>query len=236
MKLHRFLLSPLKFSHDKIVIQDKELLNQIINVFRMKNGACFILFDGSGIEFLVEIEEHSKKEILCKVLEERSGIKRNKRLTLVFSMIKKENMELVIQKCTEIGVTTFIPIITERTVKTGWNFERMEKIMKEAVEQSGFSDMPVLYQEPMKLSKVLDKFDSEKDNFDGLCVLDFDGVKLSSLKHLISVDTIFVGPEGGFSPKERELFHEYKVKSISLGENALRAETACISAASIFLL
>lgn len=236
MKLHRFLLSPLTFSHDQIAIKDKELLNQIGNVFRMRNGNSFILFDGTGIEYMVEIEEMNKKEIICKVLEERSGIKRSKRLTLVFSMIKKENMELVIQKCTEIGVTTFIPVMSERTIKTGWNFERMEKIMKEAVEQSGFSDMPVLYHEPLKLPKLLEKLKEERENLDGLCVLDFDGVKLASVKHLISVDTIFIGPEGGFSPKERDLFKKYNIKSISLGENALRAETACISAASIFLL
>ncbi len=145
-------------------------------------------------------------------------------------------MELVLQKCTELGVTNFIPILSERTVKTGWNFERMEKIVKEAVEQSGFSDMPVISQEPMKLEKVMDKFKKEKENFDGLAVLDFDGVPLASLKHLISVDTVFVGPEGGWSDKERNVFRKHNVKSISLGKNVLRAETACVAISSIFLL
>lgn len=239
MKLHRFLIDKIVFSKldsRNIVLSEKNLLNQILNVFRMKSGSQLFVFDGSGTEFLVEIKEISKKEILCEIKEEKMGLKRNKKLTLVFSMIKKENMELVLQKCTELGVTNFVPVISERTVKTGWNFERNEKIVKEAVEQSGFSDIPVLAVEAMKLEKILEKFKKEKENFDGLCVLDFDGVPLSSVKHLISVDTIFIGPEGGWSEKESNLFKKYNVKSISLGQNVLRAETACIAASSIFLL
>lgn len=236
MKLQRFLQTELAFASDKIIIQNKDLLNQLLNVFRFKIGSAFIVFDGSGTEFLVEILEMSKKELVCRIKEEKSGIQRNKKLTLVFSMIKKENMEKIIEMCTQIGVTNFIPIISERTVKTGWNFIRMEKILKEAVEQSGFTDLPVLSQEPMKLEKVLEKQKKEKENLDGLAVLDFHGVPLASLKHLISVDTIFVGPEGGWSDKEVNLFKKYNVKSISLGQNVLRAETACIAVSSIFLL
>jgi len=239
MKLHRFLVENIEFdrkdSH-KIILKDKNLLNQILNVFRFRKASQFIIFDGSGLEFLLEIEDFTKKEIVCLIKEEKAGIKRKKRLTLVFSMIKKENMELVLQKCTELGVTCFVPVISERTVKTGWNYERSEKIVKEAVEQSGFSDLPVLGKEAVKLEKYLEMIKKEKENFDGVAVLDFDGVPLSSVKHLISVDTIFIGPEGGWSEKERTLFKKYNLKNISLGENVLRAETASISIASIFLL
>lgn len=236
MKLQRFLLAELAFANDKIIIKDKNLLNQLLNVFRYRVGANFIIFDGSGTEFLVEAIELTKKEVVCRIKEESFGLKRKKKLTLVFSMIKKENMELVLQKCTELGVTNFVPVLSERTVKTGWNFERNEKIIKEAVEQSGFSDVPVIPQEPFKLEKVLEKFKKEKENFDGLAVLDFEGVPLASLKHLISVDTIFVGPEGGWTDKERNLFKKYNLKVISLGSNVLRAETACIAISAIFLL
>lgn len=243
MKMHRFLLSDLTFSNNQIVIKDKNLLNQILNVFRMKTGFQFILFDGSGTEYLLEISENSKnlkKEIICEIKEEKQGIKRDKRLNLVFSMIKKENTELVLNMGTQLGVTNFIPIISERTIKTGWNFERLNKIVIEATEQSGFSDFPIIPKEPLKLNKFLENLSKEKKvlggNFDNLAVLDFDGVQLSTIKHLISVDTILVGPEGGWTQKERDLFKKYNIKSISLGNNVLRAETACISAASIFLL
>jgi len=236
MKMHRFLVQNIEFLQDKVVLNDKNLINQLVNVFRMKSGANFIIFDGTGTEFIVEVEEISKKSIIAKVLEEKSGIKRNKKLTLVFSMIKKENMEFVLQKCTELGVTNFVPVITERTVKTGWNSERMEKIVVEAVEQSGFSDIPQISVEPQKLEKTIEKFKKERENLDGCAVLDFDGVALSSVKHLISVDTIFIGPEGGWSDKERNIFKKYNIKSISLGQNVLRAETASIAISAIFLL
>ncbi len=236
MKLQRFLVENLQFNHDKVILKEKNLLNQILNVFRFKKSSRFLVFDGSGVEFLLEIEEITKKEVICLIKEEKAGIKRNKKLTLIFSMIKKENMELVVQKCTEIGVTHFVPIISERTVKTGWNFPRMEKIVKEAVEQAGFSDSPVLATEPVKLERILEKLKLEKENLDGLAVLDFNGVPLASVKHLVSVDTVFIGPEGGWSEKERRIFKENNIKIISLGQNTLRAETACISTSSIFLL
>lgn len=236
MRLHRFLVIDMEFLDNKIVLDDKILLNQLLRVFRMKKGSQFVVFDGSGVEFCVEIEEIEKKQIICNVLEENTGLKQNKRLTLVFSMIKKENMETILNMCTQLGVTNFIPILSERTVKTGWNYERMEKIVSEAVEQAGFSAVPQIAKEPKKLEKVLEKLKQEKENLDTLAVFDFDGVPLSSLRHLISVDTIFIGPEGGWSEKERAIFKKYKVKSISLGQNVLRAETACVAISSIFLL
>ncbi len=238
MKMQRFLVENIVVSNNQIKFGEKEhknLLNQILNVFRMKVGHIFTVFDGSGTEFLVEITEISRKEIVCEIKEEKVGMRRNKKLTLCFALIRKENFELILQKCTEIGVTNFVPLLTERTIKTGWNKERMLKIVSEAVEQSGWSDMPQL-QDPVKLETYISQQKKQKENLDNVCVLDFDGVQLSSVKHLISVDTIFVGPEGGFSDKERKLFKKANIKNISLGYSILRAETACISAAAIFLL
>lgn len=235
MRIHRFLVNKIKISNNQISLKEKDIINQILNVFRMKTGSHFLLFDGSGHEYYVEMILPSKKEIVCEIKEEKQGLKRSKKLSLAFSLIKKENTELVLQKCTEIGVTNFIPMFTERTIKFGWKRERYEKIINEAIEQSGWSDIPQL-QEPEKLEKILEKFKKDRENLDGLCVLDFNGTPLSSVKHLISVDTVFIGPEGGFSDKERDLFKKHNIKVISLGKNVLRAETASISVASIFLL
>lgn len=242
MKIQRFLVEKIEFNKDnpqEIVLSGKDnrdLVHQLLNVFRFKTGSLFVLFDGSGTEYLVEVIIPDKKIITCEIKEERQGLKRGKKLNLCFSMIKKENMELVLNMCTQLGVTQFTPFISERTVKTGWNIDRMQKIVNEAVEQSGFADLPVIETEPLKLPKLLEKFKKERENLDGLCVLDLGGTPLSSVKHLISVDTIFIGPEGGFSEKEVELFKKYNIKNISLGTSTLRAETACVSVASIFLL
>ena len=98
------------------------------------------------------------------------------------------------------------------------------------------SDIPHLPEEPLKLAKVIENLKRERDNFYSLAALDFSGVPLSSLKHLISVDTVFIGPEGGWTENELNLFKRHNIKLISLGANTLRAETASISVASIFLL
>jgi 16S rRNA (uracil1498-N3)-methyltransferase len=242
MKIQRFLVEKIEFNKDnprEVVLNGKvnrDLVHQILNVFRFKTGSQFVLFDGSGLEFLVEMTVPEKREVVCEIKEERQGLKRGKKLRLCFSMIKKENMELVLNMCTQLGVTHFTPFISERTVKTGWNVERMQKIVSEAVEQSGFADLPVVDIEPLRLPKLLEKFKKERENLDGLCVLDFSGTPLSSVKHLISVDTIFIGPEGGFNEKELELFKKYNIKTISLGTSTLRAETAAVATSSIFLL
>ncbi len=238
MKIHRFYIEKIEVSNEQIILEDKDLLNQILNVFRMDVGSKFNIFgkdEGENKEYFVEIAGKSKKEITCKVLEEKEVLKRDGNVTLAFSMIKKENMELVLQKCTEIGVFKFIPLLTERTVKTGWNNERMQKIIVEATEQSGWGEVPELVNEPVKLEKYLKENTSQN-----IYVLDFAGAALETIPLLFSGRLgeiiILVGPEGGFSESERQLFKKYNLNIISLGKNVLRAETACIAISSLLLL
>ena len=228
MRIHRFYIEKIEVVNEQILLEDKELLNQILNVFRMEVGDRFSVFNTK--EFLVEIAEANKKQITCTVVEEKEVLKHEKALTLAFSMIKKENMELILQKCTEIGATRFVPIISERTIKTGWNFDRMQKIVIEATEQSGWGEVPKVEAEPKKLETFLE----ENKN---ILVLDFDGEKIEGRKSFaFSPLTILIGPEGGFSEDEREKFKTHNLKTISLGKNVLRAETAAIAISSLLLL
>jgi 16S rRNA (uracil1498-N3)-methyltransferase len=261
MKIHRFY-----WVENPEIIDNKELINQLLNVFRMKVGSQFYLFNDSGKEFLVEMVNFTKKEIVCKIVKEKEMLKREKSFILVFSLIKKENTELVLQKCTEIGVTHFVPVITERTIKTGWNFERNQKIIIEAVEQSGFGDIPRLEQEPMRLesflkeqlprlaSTSLQQSTPSKEgelkvgNIDNIYVLDMGENNIGSILKGMHYSPpfqgwvrggelcILVGPEGGWTEGEREMFRKNDIRTISLGENVLRAETACISISALLLL
>ncbi len=246
-KIHRFYIPTLQQDLEKgaeVIVQDKAILNQLLNVFRFKAGDIFIVFTGEGFDYLLEIGSANKKATFCKILSKKENIDRNvMEINLAFALLKKENTELILQKCTELGVSKFIPLLSDRTIKTGWNFQREEKILIEAVEQSGFGKIPELEKSPIKMDKYLESeiktLSIEKIRSGiNIYVLDFDGLKINSFIQKIYNEnikkiTILIGPEGGFSEREKELFKKYNLPIISFGENVLRGETACIAISAI---
>ena len=138
--------------------------------------------------------------------------------------MKKDNFEFVVQKVTEIGANSIYPVLTDRTIKTNLNFDRLNKIIKEAGEQSGRIYFP----------NIFGITDLKKINIDKSIlniVFDISGESL-----LDNVDffkkyeniNIWVGPEGGWSDNEIKFFKEKKFKIFNLNKNILRAETAAI--------
>lgn len=209
MKLHRFYTPHIE---DTFTVDNVEQIHQWKKVFRMKTGEKAIFFDGSGYEFLCEFTDLDKDFAEVKVLEktERPSLKP---LTLAISIPKKDNFELIIEKATELGVTTIIPLISERTEKKNVNMERARKIALEASEQSGRVTLPEIL-EPV----VLQNF-----NLAGV-VLDPKGEKRE-----ITEDVIVIGPEGGWSDAELAHFKSKNLPIVSIGEQVLRVETAAIA-------
>lgn len=221
MRLHRFI-GNFTFTTDVLEISDPEILNQWKNVLRLSKDDKLILCDGAGTEAEGIILELHKKG--AKVaLEKPYAISRGpiKEVHLHISILRRDNLELVAQKATEIGVTHIHPMITERTVKTGLNTERLEKIIKEATEQSGRTNLPVL-SETITLEEAL-QIDGQKVFFhlDGTPA---EEVAFSNPTH------IYIGPEGGFSDTEVTLAKESGATIASFGELTYRAETAAIVA------
>src|SRR3989338_5781535 len=157
MRLHRFyiekklvsLQSPYLDGRQLMVrVDDEGLLHQMRDVFRLTKGDEGIFFDGEGMDITFRIEMLSKKEgIFVKEKEERSaghGNTRHSSITLLMALIKKDNFELVLQKCTELGVSRFVPILAERSEKKNLDMERAKRIIKEASEQCGRGDIPGL--------------------------------------------------------------------------------------------
>lgn len=233
MKIHRFYIKDLVVTANSISITDKEQINQIKNVFRMENGDIFSVF-GNGFEYKVEIKEISKNKIVCGILGDIKPIVRSKRVTLALAQIKKENLELIFEKCTEIGVTNFQILNTERSMKYGFNFERAEKILKEATEQSGFSSLPTISEKILDLEEFVENFPKKED----ILVLDFGGENISQYIMNNNPDNwiVLIGPEGGFSDNEKEYFKSENLRVVSFGESTLRAETAAIVASGMVIL
>ncbi|MFA5841490.1 MAG: RsmE family RNA methyltransferase [Candidatus Paceibacterota bacterium] len=230
MRLHRFYIKEKIGDKEKIIVQDERIVHQWRNVFRMVVGEKVVLFDGSGSDYISEITSLGKNEAEVSITERKKGIIPDREVWLFFSLIKKDNVELVLQKCTEVGAAHFVPMISERSEKKGLNVERAEKILIEASEQCGRSDVPEL-REITSLSDAVKKYKDELK----LVAFDYSGLSYfpKPVHHPLG---LFVGPEGGFTENEIALFKENKIPVYSLGSLTLRAETAAITASALSLI
>lgn len=224
MKLHRFIVSNLVAG--QIQLDDQELYNQWKNVLRLEPGVEILLTDGQGQEALAKIVTYQAKQVLIDIGEVKIiDMGEGNQVTLCCAVLKKENFELVCQKATEIGVSQIIPVVTDRTVKLGLNEERLQKIIKEAVEQSGRVTVPILNQ-ITNWSEVLTLSD-----FDRKIIFDKQGDGLETGHQLKNEKiAILVGPEGGFTAEEIVEAKQVGWEVKNLGFNVLRGETAAMVA------
>lgn len=235
MRLHRFyVIQPLG---EEVVIDDISLVSQLTKVFRYTVGDFVILFNGDGYDNWYSIQSISKKTISFIRTKSITSYIPNKNVTLYLSVIKKDAFELVVQKATELGVTSIIPILTSRSEKKNLSLSRLKKIATEASEQSGRGDIPYIG-EVMTLNDALLTISPQQTpvmfTIDGEPLLQ--NIPTVTEKTSSSKVLLFVGPEGGFSDEDKERmkakeFHEY-----SLGKTVLRAETAAIVGVSLFCL
>lgn len=217
MRLHRFI-GDFDLTQDTLVVSNKEFLNQWKNVLRIKTGDSLILCDGKGIEAQATVQNMGKEWVLS--IDTRENIIRGpkKETALYVSLLKRENFETVIQKATELGISKIVPLITERTVKTGFNRERLEKILKEASEQSRRTVLPILL-DPIPFKEAV-------TSTTNAVIFDLTATQ----EGIGNATEFFIGPEGGFSENEITLAKEKGIHIASLGELTLRAETAAIVA------
>lgn len=224
MRLNRFIGN---YSFDRDLVQiEGEVAHQIRSVLKLRAGEKIILGDGAGKEAIAEIISLNKDSVSAKLVEktENNSEKDIRQVTLYCAILKRENFELVVQKATEIGVRKIVPLITMRTIKLGLRDDRLIKIIKEAAEQSGRAILPELGK-PIEFEEALKNIEPVKAWF---CDLGEE----SAEKFLNETEeiSIFIGPEGGWDDKEREMAKNRGVNFINLGPLALRAETAAIIA------
>ena len=206
---------------------DKPQSHYISKVMRINKGQSFVLFNHSG-EWEAKVQNVYKGIVEFIIIKKLRSLENEKEIWLAFSPIKLNYLNLMIQKATELGVTRFIPILTERTIVRKLNEKRINKIIKEAIEQSNRLIIP-------KLDKImkLDNFLKSKQNINIIFGdLNTEKTKLNLEKK--EPICILIGPEGDFSIKEREnILKHKKIFPIKINKNILRSETAAISMISI---
>tara|TARA_B100000686_G_scaffold222814_1_gene230009 strand:+ start:24 stop:653 length:630 start_codon:yes stop_codon:yes gene_type:complete len=200
---------------------------------RLKPGDTISLFNSINGEWSAKIVNHNKENTDFKVEKLIKNKKLENDIWLAFSPIKKNPLNMMMQKTTELGIQKFIPILSERTIVKEINTERLKKIIVEASEQSNRISVPEI-----KNIQNLNFFLKQFPNNGTLIFCDINCEK-SNLKNILSKKNqgpvcILIGPEGDFSEKERQLIIEKKeIFSLSLANNVLRAETAAIAAVTI---
>ena len=206
---------------------DKTQSHYIYKVMRIKEGQNFSLFNQSG-EFEAKVENILRGIVEFTIEKKLRSVVNSREIWLAFTPIKLNYLNLMIQKSTELGVTRFIPLLSERTVVRKINEKRLNKIIVEASEQSNRLNLPVLD----KL-KTLEEF--LKENIETTILFG----DLNSDNKKINIQNedpicVLIGPEGDFSTKEREIISKTKnVIPLNINKNILRSETAAISMISI---
>ena len=208
----------------------KEHTHYVANVMRLKRGSNINFFNKEG-EWVSEIVFLEKDRIEVKFLNRVKKSTQTSSMELAICLVKKNPMEIILQKATELGVVKITPIISERTEVKELNLERAKKIVIEATEQSNQLSPP----EISNITKLKD-FINNLNETSKLFFADINSkerLKKEDIKG-DNLKTILIGPEGDFTPNERKMILENKnTISFSLSKNILKTETATISALSL---
>lgn len=236
--MHRFFIPADWISESAVVITGKPV-HQIRVVLRLGAGDRITVLDNMGWQYEIEIRKVGSTRVEGRIIAKSpADAEPRSKITLYQALLKGSNFEFVLQKCTEIGVSSFVPLICERCVAGAPDSKmgRWTSIITEAAEQSKRGKLPVL-QSPMSFTDAC-------KSASGISLLPWEGEKVRGIGNMLrshqkirndSAISIFVGPEGGFSTHEVEFARSCGIVPVSLGHRILRAETAGLVAATITL-
>ena len=213
-------------NNGKILIKEKSDCNHIQNVYRLNVGDKLRIVDGE-YEYFTQIIEISKKEVVVKILEKNEdSYSLNINIDVAMGILKNDKMNLAIQKLTEIGVKSIIPLKTERVVvRINEKKEKWDTVARETLKQC----RGVKFTEILPVKKLAE-IDYEK--YDKIIFAYENSNESKSLSEIIKQKDknilYIIGPEGGITQEEVDFLKNNKAIEISLGKRILRAETAAI--------
>ena len=231
--MRRFFYDPsIQDTEEQVLITGPEA-HHIRNVLRMQSGDSAELYDGKGAVVSGEIARISSKEVVFQVLSRTDASHSGVPLTLAQAMLKGKKMDLLIQKATELGVHTFVPVLTRYCENSGRagkqaekQLERWQRIMLEACKQCR-RPIPMQICPPTELQELpLFKGGHNIMPWENEAGTPFSALELDNGQPVL----VLIGPEGGFHSSEVAYAEEVGFRTISLGPRILRAETAALAA------
>lgn len=226
MRIPRLFLDK-KIEPGNIIILPDDQSHYLKNVLRRKNNDPIVIFNNAGSFSANIIYSDNSVQIMpqAKLKEpDATAIKIN----LFQAACQNKKMELIIQKATELGISSITPIITTRSKvnKSDHKYPRWKQIAIEACEQADRNTIPAINEANTIQNLSFDSYDIN------LVLHPFDALTLKDLRKPAQVTrniNIFIGPEGGFTDEEREIFRLKGFKSIKFGPRIMRTETAAIA-------
>jgi 16S rRNA (uracil1498-N3)-methyltransferase len=201
---------------------------------RLAPGDELAVFNGRDGEWGATVASVGKRAVTLKIAAQTRPQATGPDLDLVIALVKRARLETIVEKAAELGAARVIPVITERTNADHTRVDRLQAIATEAAEQTGRLDAPQVL-EPVKLEKLVAGWEPGRR----LLFCDEAGDAKPVLDALKGETggpwAILIGPEGGFSPRERDLLRGLPYATpATLGPRILRADTAAISALTLW--
>ena len=212
----------------------------IKTVLRAREGEEITLCDGEGMDYQCRIASLERGVLLDILSQEVCETEPKTKITLYQGLPKADKMELIIQKCVELGVDRIVAVSTERAIvkldkKEAKKLERWQKIAEAAAKQSGRGKIPEIGQQVLKFKEAV----AEAKELDG-AIIPYEREEETGIRQFVenfkgeSVG-VFIGPEGGFADEEIALAQENGITPITLGKRILRTETAGMTTTAILL-
>ncbi|PZQ29771.1 MAG: 16S rRNA (uracil(1498)-N(3))-methyltransferase [Stenotrophomonas acidaminiphila] len=207
--------------------------NHLARVLRLREGDACVLFNGDGHDYDARLTAISKRGVVADIVVARAIDNESPlRVILLQGIARGEKMDLILQKATELGVAAIIPVMAERT-EVKLDAERTEKrvahwrsVIASACEQSGRARLP-------SLSAPASLADAARDVGTGATKLTLDptgDVALATVEIASGAVVVAIGPEGGWSPRDRDTLSAAGFTGLRLGPRILRTETAGLAA------
>lgn len=247
--MHRFFVNKSQIQGEEVVFLDDV---QHMRVLRLKVGDEIIACDGEALDYRCRIVEMGRDRVVARILDcDRSTPEPPIEIILYQGLPKLDKMDLVVQKCTEVGVSRIVPVAAHRSVvqlsgdKAGKRVERWERIAEASAKQSGRGRIPTIAP-VMSWREAMDDMGNVRNTvgetrFLGLIPYELEKTQslrsvLSSVrKEEVSTVAILIGPEGGFTVGEVESSIALGAKVVTLGPRILRTETAGLVTAACVL-
>jgi 16S rRNA (uracil1498-N3)-methyltransferase len=242
MRRNAFIVPPENIRASFVEIHDKNQVHQIRRVLRMHEGDAFLVLDGKGNEHECLVHELGKGLVRGQITATHK-IDRETRIpmTLYPAIIRRERFAEILEKCSELGASAFVPVLADRSPYTSMSatlIERWNRVIREATEVVRRGILPALLpaqplkiaieqalQDPHALTLVLSTHSETTHSPRDLVEM----VQGTGVTHI----NIFLGPEGGYSAEELQLFDDAGIESVTLGPRKVRSETAAIAVTSI---
>lgn len=239
--MHRFFVAPGAIREKRVLLRGA-IAHQIRDVLRMRTGDEVVLLDNSGWAHKAELQMVDPDVVRGRVVDSwQLETEPRTRITLYQGLLKGQKFDWVLQKGTELGITSFVPVIAARCLVgsvddvSATRVERWQKIIVEAAEQAGRAVLPSLAA-PIFFEHACQQVGEGK-----LSIIPWEEERSRGLREVLQDGArsreinLFIGPEGGFTVEEIETAKNFNIAPVSLGPRILRAETAGIVAASAIL-